>query len=86
MGGNDIQIEHIGVVGERLKHQKVLIFIDDLNDHLVLDALAYKTDWLGCGRKIIVVIEDKHFLCKLYGSVYSLQITCLLVCHLYVGL
>lgn len=58
----DIKISNLGVVGERLKHMKVLIFIDDLDDQVVLDALASQTHWFGCGSRIIVITKDKHFL------------------------
>lgn len=57
LGKKDIQKHRLGVVGERLKHQKVLIFIDVLDDHLVLDALADKTDWFGCGLRIIFQLD-----------------------------
>ncbi|CAL9231200.1 unnamed protein product, partial [Arabidopsis halleri] len=58
----DIKISNLGVVGERLKHMKVLIFIDDLDDQVVLDALASKTHWFGCGSRIIVITKDRQFL------------------------
>ncbi|AED93064.1 disease resistance protein-like [Arabidopsis thaliana] len=57
----DIKISNLGVVGERLKHMKVLIFIDDLDDQVVLDALASKPHWFGCGSRIIVITKDKQF-------------------------
>ncbi|CDY54156.1 BnaC02g47150D [Brassica napus] len=44
------------------KHQKVLIVIDDLDDQLVLDALAVQTQWFGNGSIIIVVTHDKSLL------------------------
>ncbi|CAG7894787.1 unnamed protein product [Brassica rapa] len=44
------------------KHQKVLIVIDGLDDQLVLDALAFQTQWFGNGSRIIVVTHDKSLL------------------------
>ncbi|KAG7605137.1 Toll/interleukin-1 receptor homology (TIR) domain [Arabidopsis thaliana x Arabidopsis arenosa] len=52
----------IGAMEERLKHQKVLIIIDDLDDQDVLDALVGRTQWFGSGSRIIVVTKNKHFL------------------------
>ncbi|KAG2322012.1 hypothetical protein Bca4012_057172 [Brassica carinata] len=62
----------IGAMEERLKHQKVLIVIDDLDDQYVLDALAGQTKWFGSGSRIIVVTTDKHLL-KAHGidSIYE---------------
>ena len=58
----DIRIDRLDAIEERLKHQKVLIFIDDLDDQLVLDTLVGQTHWFGCGSRIIVITKDKHFL------------------------
>ncbi|CAG7861946.1 unnamed protein product [Brassica rapa] len=58
----DIKIDHIGAVEKMLRHRKTLIFIDDLDDQDVLDALAGRTQWFGSGSRIIVVTKDKHIL------------------------
>ncbi|XP_010496021.1 PREDICTED: protein VARIATION IN COMPOUND TRIGGERED ROOT growth response-like [Camelina sativa] len=58
----DVKIDHLGAVGERLKQKKVLIVIDDLDDLVVLDVLAGKTEWFGSGSRIIVATNDKHLL------------------------
>ncbi|KAF8117174.1 hypothetical protein N665_0012s0178 [Sinapis alba] len=58
----DIRIDRLDAIEERLKHQKVLIFIDDLDDQMVLDTLVGQTHWFGCGSRIIVITKDKHFL------------------------
>ncbi|XP_019084097.1 PREDICTED: disease resistance protein RPS6-like isoform X1 [Camelina sativa] len=62
LGKRDIKMDHIGVMGERLKHHKLLIVIDDLDDQVVLDALAGHTQWFGLGSKIIAITKDKHLL------------------------
>ncbi|KAL1195799.1 Disease resistance protein RPS6 [Cardamine amara subsp. amara] len=62
LGKKDIKIDHLGVMGERLKHRKVLIFIDDLDDQLVIDSLVGRAQWFGRGSRIIVVTNDKHLL------------------------
>lgn len=62
LGKKDIKIDHLGVAEERLKHVKVLIVIDDLDDQVVLDSLVGRTQWFGRGSIIIVVTNDKHIL------------------------
>ena len=52
----------MSAVEERLKNKKVLIFIDDVRDQVVLDALIGQIQWFGSGSRIIVVTNDKHFL------------------------
>ncbi|KAF8044651.1 hypothetical protein N665_7334s0001, partial [Sinapis alba] len=62
LGKKEIEISQLGELAERLKHQKVLIFIDDFDDQVVLDALVGQTQWFGSGSRIILVTNDKHFL------------------------
>ncbi|KAL9858573.1 putative TIR domain, AAA+ ATPase domain, P-loop containing nucleoside triphosphate hydrolase [Arabidopsis thaliana] len=62
LGEKDIKIDDPTTLEERLKHQKVLIIIDDLDDIMVLDTLVGQTQWFGSGSRIIVVTNDKHFL------------------------
>ncbi|AEE31370.1 Disease resistance protein (TIR-NBS-LRR class) family [Arabidopsis thaliana] len=62
LGKKDIKIDDPAALEERLKHQKVLIIIDDLDDIMVLDTLVGQTQWFGYGSRIIVVTNDKHFL------------------------
>ena len=45
----DIKIDHIGAVEKMLRHRKALIFIDDLDDQDVLDAIAGKLNGLEVG-------------------------------------
>ncbi|CAG7882112.1 unnamed protein product, partial [Brassica rapa] len=58
----DIKINHLSAVEERLKNQKVLIFIDDFDDQVVLEALVGQTQWFGSGSRIVVVTNDKQYL------------------------
>lgn len=60
--GKTIKTDHLGALRERLKHWKFLIFIDDLDNLVVLDALAGQTRWFGTGSRIVVVTKDKHIL------------------------
>ncbi|KAL1192867.1 Protein VARIATION IN COMPOUND TRIGGERED ROOT growth response [Cardamine amara subsp. amara] len=74
MGIKDIKIGHLGSMGERLQHQKVLIIIDDLDDQMVLDSLVGQTQWFGSGSRIIVVTNDKHFL-RAHGIVHIYEVS-----------
>ncbi|KAH0933892.1 hypothetical protein HID58_011009 [Brassica napus] len=67
LGKGDIKINHLSAVGERLKNQKVLIFIDDFDDQVVLEALVGQTQWFGSGSRIVVVTNDKHGLSVTVG-------------------
>ncbi|ESQ38169.1 hypothetical protein EUTSA_v10028756mg [Eutrema salsugineum] len=68
-GKRDIKMDHIGAMGERLKHLKLLIVLDDLDDQVVLDALAGRTQWFGRGSRIIAITKDKHLL-RAHGIKY----------------
>lgn len=66
LGEKDTKKEHVGALEERLKHRKVLIIIDDLDDPMVLDALVGQNHRFGRGSTIIMVTKDNHLLraCK----------------------
>ncbi|KAL1217707.1 Protein VARIATION IN COMPOUND TRIGGERED ROOT growth response [Cardamine amara subsp. amara] len=74
LGRKDIAIGHLGALGERLQHQKVLIIIDDLDDLMVLNVLADKTQWFGSGSRIIMVTNDKRLL-KAHGIVHIYEVS-----------
>ncbi|VVB08157.1 unnamed protein product, partial [Arabis nemorensis] len=57
-----IEVDHLGVVREKLKDMKVLIFIDDLDDQVVLDTLVGGDEWFGPGSRIIVITKDRQML------------------------
>lgn len=62
LGQKDINIEHFGVVEQRLKHKKVLIVLDDVDNQEFLKTLVGKTEWFGDGSRIIVITQDKQLL------------------------
>ncbi|XP_010482397.1 PREDICTED: disease resistance protein RPS6-like [Camelina sativa] len=62
LGTRHIQIDHLGAIEDKLKHQKVLIFIDDVDDQVVLDTLVGEIEWFGCGSRIVAITKDKHLL------------------------
>ncbi|EOA14874.1 hypothetical protein CARUB_v10028200mg [Capsella rubella] len=57
-----IMLNHLGAVKEKLKHQNVLIFFDDLDNQMVLDVLAGGDEWFGPGSRIIAITKDKQIL------------------------
>uniref|UniRef100_A0A0D3ALW4 TIR domain-containing protein n=1 Tax=Brassica oleracea var. oleracea TaxID=109376 RepID=A0A0D3ALW4_BRAOL len=73
LGTKGIQIDHLGVVEDRLKSKKVLIFIDDLDNQVVLDTLVGQNHWFGYGSRIIVITKDKHFL-RAHGIVHIYEV------------
>lgn len=62
LGHKDVKIEHLGVLGGRLKSHKVLIVLDDVDDRLLLDVLVGQTLWFGSGSRVIVITKDLHLL------------------------
>ncbi|XP_056844188.1 LOW QUALITY PROTEIN: disease resistance protein RPS6-like [Raphanus sativus] len=57
-----IKVDRLNAVREKLKRRKVLIFIDDLDDQVVLDALAGGAEWFGPGSRIIAITKDMQIL------------------------
>ena len=75
LGTRDIKINHLGVVEEMLKNHKVLIFIDDLENQVVLDTLAGHTNWFGCGSRIVVITKHKYLLeAHRIGHIYEVPL------------
>ncbi|CAF1919463.1 unnamed protein product [Brassica napus] len=57
-----VKVDTLNAVREKLKRQKVLIFIDDLDDPVVLDALAGGDECFGPGSRIIAITKDMQIL------------------------
>ncbi|KAL9817820.1 putative TIR domain, AAA+ ATPase domain, P-loop containing nucleoside triphosphate hydrolase [Arabidopsis thaliana] len=62
LGQKDIKIDHFGVVEQRLKHKKVLILLDDVDNLEFLKTLVGKAEWFGSGSRIIVITQDRQLL------------------------
>lgn len=60
------KISHLGVAQERLKNQKALVVLDDVDGLEQLNALIDTTEWFGYGTRIIVTTEDRQLL-KAHG-------------------
>ncbi|KAG7533835.1 Toll/interleukin-1 receptor homology (TIR) domain [Arabidopsis thaliana x Arabidopsis arenosa] len=58
----DIKISQLGVVKQRLKHKKVLIVLDDVDNLELLKTLVGRTGWFGPGSRIIVTTQDRILL------------------------
>ncbi|KAK3430907.1 hypothetical protein EUGRSUZ_E02588 [Eucalyptus grandis] len=54
--------EGINIIQHRLRHKKVLLILDDVDDLCQLNALAGECKWFGNGSWIIVTTRDKHLL------------------------
>lgn len=50
------------MVKQRLKHKKVLIILDDVDDLVILKTLVGETGWFGSGIIIIVITQDRQIL------------------------
>ncbi|XP_076887497.1 disease resistance protein Roq1-like isoform X1 [Bidens hawaiensis] len=46
----------------RLKHSKVLVLLDDVDDCKQLEALVGSHNWFGSGSRIIITTRDEHLL------------------------
>ncbi|XP_048131527.1 disease resistance protein RUN1-like [Rhodamnia argentea] len=52
----------INLIQHRLRHKKILLILDDVDDLCQLNALASEGKWFGGGSKIIITTRDKHLL------------------------
>ena len=50
------------IIRDRLRSQKVLIVLDNVNEKSQLDAIAGSHDWFGFGSRIIITSRDKQLL------------------------
>ncbi|KFK26759.1 hypothetical protein AALP_AA8G289900 [Arabis alpina] len=62
LGQKNLKIESFRVMEQRLKHSKVLIVLDDVDEIELLDTLVGRTEWFGFGSRIIVVTQDRALL------------------------
>ncbi|QHO13870.1 TMV resistance protein N [Arachis hypogaea] len=53
-------------IQRRLCQKKVLLILDDVDDHKQLQAMAGKPNWFGLGSRVIITTRDTHLL-KYHG-------------------
>ena len=50
---------------ERLRHKRVLLVLDDVDEQKQIENLLGKCDWLAPGSRILITTRDKHVLTTL---------------------
>ena len=55
---NDIDL----MFENRLRHKKILLVLDDVNDSKQLDKLVGSPDWFGLGSRVIITTREEHLL------------------------
>ncbi|GMY39807.1 TMV resistance protein N-like [Fagus crenata] len=64
----DVNIYDVGngvlMIKKRLRHKKILLVLDDVNESDQLEKLAGKNDWFGPGSRVIITTRNKHLLVK----------------------
>ncbi|RDX98860.1 Disease resistance protein RML1B, partial [Mucuna pruriens] len=69
----DIPNELPQYVEKRLRHMKVLIILDNVNDSEQLEILAGTLDWFGSGTRIIITARDNQLLAKNFVDTYMVD-------------
>ncbi|KAL4625120.1 hypothetical protein ACB092_05G001200 [Castanea dentata] len=54
--------EGVFVIKNRLRHKRILIVLDDINQLDQLKKLVGKHNWFGSGSRVIITTRDKHLL------------------------
>ncbi|CAL2239095.1 unnamed protein product [Prunus armeniaca] len=68
--------EGIGVIKERLRHKKILLILDDVNQLEQFDNLA-GVGWFGEGSRVIITTQDSGLLkCHGIELIYEVQKLC----------
>lgn len=52
------------MIRSKLRHKRVLLVIDDVDEFDQLQALAGQRDWFGLGSRIIITTRDRHLLVR----------------------
>jgi hypothetical protein len=59
---HDVDIDGVFMIKNRLRHKKILLILDDVNDLEQLEKLAGEHGWFGPGSRVIITTRDKHLL------------------------
>ncbi|XP_028207956.1 TMV resistance protein N-like [Glycine soja] len=54
--------EGITIIKCKLKQKKVLLILDDVDEHKQLQAIIGSPDWFGRGSRVIITTRDEHLL------------------------
>ncbi|XP_030970816.1 TMV resistance protein N-like [Quercus lobata] len=52
------------MIKNRLRHKRILLVLDDVNQFNQLEKLAGKLNWFGPGSRVIITTRDKHLLIR----------------------
>ncbi|KAL2966540.1 hypothetical protein AAZX31_16G123200 [Glycine max] len=50
------------IIQRKLKQKKVLLILDDVDEHKQLQAIIGNPDWFGRGSRVIITTRDEHLL------------------------
>ncbi|WZY85319.1 hypothetical protein YC2023_031703 [Brassica napus] len=71
----DMKIQHLGVVEDRLKDKRVLAILDDVDHSLQIEAIAKEARWFGPGSRIIITTQDKSLLnARRIDDIYEVEL------------
>jgi RecA/RadA recombinase len=56
----------IDLIRRRLRHEKALLILDNVDQVEQLEKIAVHREWLGAGSRIVIISRDEHIL-KEYG-------------------
>ena len=69
LGDGNLKVENISrgitVIMERLRHKRVLLVLDDVDEQKQIENLLGKCDWFAPGSRILITTRDKHVLTTL---------------------
>nr|XP_023920434.1 TMV resistance protein N-like [Quercus suber] len=52
------------MIKNRLRHKRILLVLDDVNQFNQLEKLAGKLNWFGPGSRVIITTRDRHLLIR----------------------
>ncbi|GMY07828.1 TMV resistance protein N-like [Fagus crenata] len=60
---NIVEVDNgVFMIKNRLRHKKILLVLDDVNELEQLMRLAGENDWFGPGSRVIITTRDEHLL------------------------
>ncbi|KAM0014954.1 putative TIR domain, P-loop containing nucleoside triphosphate hydrolase [Helianthus debilis subsp. tardiflorus] len=69
------ELEGRSMIERKLRSKRVLVVLDDVDDHKQVEELAGSHAWFGEGSRIIITTRDKHLLSTRYADeVYEVSL------------